>query len=77
MARDEARGYLDGMTELKRPYGRYRWQMPESESAFAYVSDGTLAFDIDEATYRMRSYLPAFDALPTKEEHLQNGGKLA
>jgi hypothetical protein len=66
------------MSELKRPYGRYRWQVPGSESAFAYVSDGTLAFDIDEATYRMRNYLPAFDGLPTKEEeYLQNGGKLA
>jgi hypothetical protein len=44
---------------------------------FAHVSAGSLQFTIDEAAYRLRSYLPAFDALPTKEEYLQNGGKLA
>jgi hypothetical protein len=76
MAHGGGQRYLRGMTELKRSYGRYRWQVPESEAAYAYVSDGALAFDIDEAAYRMRGYLPAFDALPTKEEYVQNGGKI-
>ena len=43
----------------------------------AYVTDGALSFDVDEATYRMGPYFPVYDALPTKEEYEANGGKNA
>ncbi|MGA0601762.1 hypothetical protein ACO2Q3_13735 [Caulobacter sp. KR2-114] len=64
------------MTELKRPHGRYRETNPASGATYANVSDGSMAFDIDEATYRLREYLPAYDALPTKAEYLENGGQI-
>ncbi len=65
------------MSKLKHPYGLYREQMPGSDIAYAYVSDGALTFDVDEAAYRLRGYVPVFDSLPTKAEYLQNEDKLA
>lgn len=65
------------MDTTKRTRGLYRTGSYESGNAAAYVTDGTMGFEIDEATYRMRPYLPVFDGLPTKEEYQANGGQVA
>lgn len=65
------------MSESKSPRGLYRTGTYEGGDAAAYVTDGTMGFEVDEATYRMRPYLPVFDRLPTKAEYEANGGKIA
>jgi hypothetical protein len=45
----------------KRPRGLYR--IP----GWAYVIDGSMAFDVTEADYRARRYRPKYDTLMPKE----------
>ena len=65
------------MTTTKISRGLNRTGTYESGATYAYVTDGTMGFDVDEATYRRRPYFPVYDALPTKEEYEANGGKVA
>jgi len=71
------RRYSLTMDTPKLARGLYRTGSYEAGNAAAYVTDGTMAFEIDESTYRMRPYLPVFDGLPTREEYEANGGKVA
>jgi len=45
------------------PHGLYR------SPGWAYITDGTLAFDITEAHYRKRGYQPPYDNLPSKQQY--------
>jgi len=45
------------------PRGLYR--IP----CWAYITDGTLAFDITEAHYRKHGYEPPYDNLPSKQQY--------
>ncbi len=47
----------------KKPRGLYR------TSGWAYVTDGTDAFDILESDYRRNGYQPDYDSLPAKEDY--------
>jgi hypothetical protein len=72
-----SRVYPKGMTTTKNARGLYRTGTYDSGATYAYVTDGTQGFEINEATYRGGAYVPAYDALPTKEEYEANGGKVA
>lgn len=50
-----------GMAE--RPRGVYR------TTGWAYVTDGTTAFDILESDYRRNGYWPDYDSLPSKQDY--------
>ena len=49
--------------------GLYRTGSYEAGDLSAFVSDGTMGFDIPEGDYRTRGYNPTFEALPTREEY--------
>jgi hypothetical protein len=48
--------------------GKYRTRGVEGATDTAYVKDRSIAFDIDEQSYRWRGYEPTFDELPWKED---------
>jgi len=47
----------------KRPRGLYR------TPGWAYVTDGTMTFDITESDYRRSAYKPDYDGLPSKQDY--------
>lgn len=65
------------MTASRTPRGLYREGTYESGDTTAWITDGTIGMTIPEATYRLRGYSPAYDALPTKAEYEENGGSSA
>lgn len=65
------------MTATRSPRGRYRTGSYEAHDLSAFVSDGTMGFDVPEHLYRERGYNPTFEALPTREEYEANGGRVA
>jgi hypothetical protein len=40
------------------------------EVAWAYVTNGTMSFQVPEADYRAFGYEPAYEKLPWKEDYL-------
>ncbi len=47
----------------------------KSGPTYARVTDGAIKRTISEADYRLGDCLPVYDALPTKDEYIANGGK--
>jgi len=47
----------------QRPHGLYR------TPGWAYVTDGTMTFDILERDYRRSGYKPDYDSLPFKQDY--------
>jgi hypothetical protein len=56
-----SRSALRRMTEVT--HGLYR--VP----GWAYVTDGTIAFDISETDYRAGGYTPVYEEIPPKEDY--------
>ena len=55
--------------------GLYRIGDMQAGDTFARVKDGLGVRTITEAAYRISPYLPVYDALPSREEFLNNGGR--
>ena len=53
----------------KTPHGLYRTQGMGGLSNSVRVTDGTIAFDMEEGHYRDKGYEPDFDVLPWKPEY--------
>ena len=47
----------------KVPHGIYR------TPGWAYVTDGTMGFDVPEGNYRSRGYKPPYERLPSKNDY--------